>query len=206
MNKKPYYDAAKPKVWLRYFKYLLFVVIIFIPIAVVMFVFGPVAKKKTAKDINHQYDRYMLPKGFSSSDLQAVLNKMKDDREFAFYFEALDKVQIAEVSGVAFNIIKTTPQAEKLLEQIKIQKDKTQALSLLFSHLDYPKEFFTNPAKYPQLNDTLWEFLKEEFKLTILGAIYKANYNRYFAFTWDETAYASARKLRGIVSILKSKG
>jgi hypothetical protein len=206
MNKKPYYDVAKPKVWLRYLKYLLFVGIIFIPIGLVMFTLGPVAKKKNAKDINHQYDRYMLPKGFTSSDLQAVLNKMKDDREFSFYFEALDKAQIAEVSGIAFNIIKTNPEAEKLVEQIKIQKNKTQSLSLLFSHLDYPKDFFRNPTKYPELNDTLWEFLKEEFKLTILGAIYKANYNRYFAFTWDETAFASARKLRGIMAILKSKG
>ena len=77
---------------------------------------------------------------------------------------------------------------------------RVQSLSILFVNLDYDVEV-SGPSE--ELNKIMWRLLEEEFKLTILGLCYKATFDPDFAFTWDDSARASALKIRKIIDHLK---
>lgn len=199
---RPYYGKASFK-WGKYLKYFLIFIVIFIPLLIVVLVFSPLAKQKAVKEINTQYDRYVLPAQFTKENFEQLIEKMKEDNEFKFYFYAFSNDQIDLITNETYMILDQNREREGLLKTIQEQKKMVQGLSEVFFSLEYPDDFIKNPKNYPELNNVIWSFLQEEFKLTLLGAIYKSNFNREFLFLWGDSVHLSADKLRKIIFSLK---
>ena len=201
---RPYYKQRSFE-WEKYLKYFLIFLVIFIPLLVVVFVFSPLAKQKNLEEINAQYDRYVLQPQFTKENFEQLIEKMKEDNEFRFYFYAFPNDQVDLVVRETYEILDQNREGEQLLNIIQEQKKMVQGLSVVFSSLEYSDSFIKNPKSYPELNNVLWSFLQEEFKLTLLGAIYKSNFNREFLFLWTDSVHLSADKLRKIIFSLKGE-
>ena len=203
MSARPYYKKDKVSRD-TYLRYGLAIGVLFIPLCVVMFVFSPFAERKARKEMEAQYDRYRLAQGFSYHDFQAVVKKMTEDYEFKFYFYALSSEQALKVEKAAYEILYQNHSRDNLLSRIQEQKMKVGSIGELFLNLTLPPDFSKTPEMFPELNSVMWEFFEEEFKLAILGAIYKSNFNRDFIFIWDDAAQQAAEKLRKIILVLKT--
>lgn len=201
---RPYYKQRSFE-WEKYLKYLLISLVIFIPLLVVVFVFSPLAKQKNLEAINIQYDRYVLPPQYTKKNFEQLIEKMKEDNEFRFYFYAFSNEQVDLVVRETYEILDQSREGDKLLNIIQEQKNIVQGLSEVFASLEYSDSFIKSPKNYPELNNVLWSFLQEEFKLTLLGAIYKSNFNREFLFLWTDSVHLTADKLRKIIFSLKGE-
>lgn len=201
---RPYYKRENTS-WSIYFKYLVVFIVIFIPLVLVYTVFSPFAGRKVVKEINQKYDQYVLPAQFSEKDVKNLIEKIKKDSEFGFYFYALKPEQINQAVQEVYQTLDQNRGEEKLLQLIQTQKQKIQNISQLFYYLDYTESYINNPHSYPELDQVLWEFMQEEFKLTFIGIVYKANFNRNFVFSWNTSTQRSAEKLRRLIFALKSK-
>lgn len=93
---QPYYKKTSFE-RVKYLKYLLIFLIIFIPLLLVVFIFSPLAKQKNLEVINIQYDCYVLPPQFTKEHFGQLIGKMKEDNEFKFYF----------IGGLFTNLIST---------------------------------------------------------------------------------------------------
>ena len=175
------------------------IVSILIVLCVPFFIFitvinSPAPKKQQIKNI----EDYRLPERYTANDVFTLVDKMRSQDEFKFYFQAINKERLHSITQKAADVLVTNPNAKDLLDQINRLYEHVSAISFLFYHLDYSNEFISNPSIYPDLDRIYWEFLTEEFKLTILGFCYKSNYDQEFKFRWDGMSRLAAEKLYSI--------
>jgi len=171
------------------------ILLLILPIIIVMVIFTPIARNK---NIQLNYERYTLPENYTEEDIRACIAKMKSSNEFRFYFNALRDSELDEVIDDAVKLLLQTREQKALLNLISIMQEKVIAKSTLFNHLSYPEEYFIRPNDFPQLTNVLQDFIASEFKLSILGLVFKSTYDQKFSFDWDNSARSAAHKLRSI--------
>jgi len=184
-------------------KIILGMLILVLPVVIVMLIFGPIASKKIDKET---LDKYKLEHPFSEDDLKSIVDAMRMEYEFQFYFLILDEEMVERAVHEAYLILSKSQDTGSLLVRLMQMQEKVHSLSVLFYHLDYSDNFFKDPQAFPELNRILWQLLEEEFTLTVLGVFYKANYVHDFSFQWGQTAHQAALKLKNIVMKLKDQG
>ncbi|MGE0267547.1 MAG: hypothetical protein AB7S78_03690 [Candidatus Omnitrophota bacterium] len=180
-------------------KLCLLILLFLAPVLVLMGVFTPFASKKISERI---VNSYQIPDDFKIEDITQIVKKMSLDPEFLFYFNVLDKENIARGAFEAYEIMNRSRSAETFLNEINLLQKKTKSLAVMFYHLEYTEDFVENPKSYPDLDKIMKDFLFEDFKLAVLGVCYKANYDESFLFKWDQPSRLAARKLYTIVKKL----
>ena len=151
-------------------------------------------------------ERYRITTTLDAEAIDRMVDVMRQEPEFAFYFSVLDERAQRPIRQEAASIILENATPEGLLEMIKEAYAKTQSLGAAFYFMEYGDDFARTPAFYPQLNELFWSFIKEEFQLAILGVFYKAHYDPQFVFTWDELTRLAAQKLRQIHGAMLEHG
>lgn len=202
----PYFKKRSKSFWIYQWSPILKMVAVLlmlcVPIVVIMMVFTPLAIKKNTQEVEEQYS---LPENFVKDDVISIVNKMKQDQEFAFYFYTLKPKAIERITQEVFVILDENRKQDLLNKKLREVTEEVVQLSILFLHLEYDDEFVKNPSQFPELNQTLWKFLEEEFKLTILGLCYKVNHDKHFSFQWGPSAKLAAQKLQSIIAQTKSQ-
>ena len=141
---------------------------------------------------------YRLPKNFTKTNIELAVRQMRQDTEYQFYFKILGPESIARAAHEAYKILDKNRGQSQYLQQITALKNMIQSRAILLHNSHYPADFTQNPLAYPDLIRELWDFLDDEFQLTILGLCYKATYDLKFRFQWDETVLQSAQKIEGV--------
>jgi len=177
-------------------KIIIFLLILFAPIILVMVIIGPLASRKNNQDVLAQY---RLPENFSALDVQRIVAVMRQNPEFEFYFTYLTADEVNVITKDAADILLAVNNKEELLSTINSQVEAVSSLSTLFTLLDVPDEFYISPWEYPQIKQVVYDFLRKEFLLTILGTCYKSTYAPEFTFNWGATHKKSALKLQQIL-------
>ncbi|HLF17531.1 MAG TPA: hypothetical protein VI749_01390 [Candidatus Omnitrophota bacterium] len=142
--------------------------------------------------------RYRSPADYTSADIRRMVDTMREDPEFQFYFQALRGQQQNQAIDEAIAVLEANRTPASLLERIEESQGHVRGLGATFYHLEYTDEYVKSPGKSPQLEEVFWQFLSEEFKLTVLGVFYKANHDPRFVFQWDPALVLAAQKLREI--------
>lgn len=180
-------------------KIALIILVFCIPIAITMGIFTPLISRKHSQ---HYVGRYFLPENFSSHDMLFILERMKDDPEFAFYFRILPEDYIKKAADEIF-VTMDAHRGKKALKEALLKKQaRIDSLAMLLLSFDYGIPFYKNPVAFPDLNKTLWNFIFEEFKLNIMGATYKSTYELGFQFAWSSHSLHAAQKAQNIISQL----
>ena len=174
-------------------KYLLIIVA---PIIFIMLAITPIVMYKTGKS---RLEQYKLPKDFDRKDVIFVVSNMRKNHELEFYFQTLNTHLLNKASEEAAQILENNRNKQGLLNQIGKMKEKVKSLSIFFESLELPDDFKEYPEHYPELHKIMYQFIYEEFKLTILGLCYKATFDPDFSFQWDVDARLSAEKIRNII-------
>ena len=190
-------DSSKSAVKKSSVKLILAVGILLLPVVITVVIFTPFIISKT--HINNYLKIYRLPDLFSENDILQIIQKMRDDREYAFYFQNISQGRLQRAGSEVYAILDGSRSKDKMADAINAQTEKVKLLAVLFTQLQYPTAFYDHPQDYPELTHALTSFLYEEFKLSIIGLIYKAKYDRAFTFQWDAASQEAARQLQGII-------
>jgi hypothetical protein len=153
-----------------------------------------ISKNGSAKYI----ENYHLPQSFTRANLDTIVEKMHQDTEYQFYFRMLGPTSRQRAVDAVYQILDKSRNKEQHFQQIQSLKAQIQSKALVLNSLDYPPDLAANIAKYPDIISKFWDFLGEEFQLTILGLVYKATYDSDFQFTWNDATRQSAQKLESI--------
>ena len=149
------------------------------------------------------HNQYHLTSQFTETELVGVVEQMKKDSEFNFYFLALDEEKISQATREAFIIFDHNRSPRELWQEIDLQKKRVINWAIMFRYLDVSSESLDWMTQYPQLASIMWKLLYEEFKMTILGVCYKANFDQTFQFEWPLEVIEAGNKLHAIVIKLK---
>ncbi|MBP9854046.1 MAG: hypothetical protein KBD53_04170 [Candidatus Omnitrophica bacterium] len=174
------------------FKFCLYALIFVLPVLVLFVIFAPLAAKKNPQRTAAEYQ---IPPDFTINDIAKIVERMRTDPEFQFYFRALSSDKITQGALEVYEIMNRSRSGDVFLNEIKLQQKKTSSLALLFYYLEYSDDFFKNPELYPDLSKTIVNFSFEDFKLAVLSICYKSNIDPTFFLKWDETSQLAARKL-----------
>lgn len=191
MSKKP---------WSKSTKIIGFLVIIIAPVVLLVVIFSPIVVQKSHQRV---VERYMLPSHPSLEDIQTMVESMRGDEEFDFYFYALDQDTVDQSLTNVSQIVSLAENKELLFKALNKLKKQVDALSVLFYNVEYPDGFVVNVDDYPEMKNIMQNFLKKEFQLTLIGVCYKVLYDSQFSFQWSKTAHLSAQKLRSLVFKIK---
>lgn len=180
--------------WPYFLRLVGVLLIIAIPVLITMFVLTPIISRSGRHE---ERTGYVLRKGFSESDIQALVARMKQDTEFAFYFKMLSDKNITKGVSEVYRLL--DPSRDKKDMRLKIQslQDNIRPIALLQSSFDY-----SELGKGAQLDKesglikSLWLFLYEDFKLAVAGFCYKCLHDSDFRFSWDETTRQAARNVQ----------
>jgi len=174
-----------------------------LPVLVTVVIFTPFIFSKT--NLKNHLKGYIIPDQFAAADISRVVRQMRDDREFLFYFSTINDRQIGVLEQEVFTLLDGIVSKDILLATVREQNARVRSFAALFSHLEYPDAFFNQPEAYPQLGNALKSLLYEEFKLSVMGLIYKAKYDHEFSFQWDDTSRLAATHLQEILVKLDSE-
>jgi len=144
-----------------------------------------------------------MPTDYTRQDILKVIKKMEGDAEFQFYFEGLKASRRQEIINEATDILLSHRNQTELYNEIQEIYERVSSLSLLFYHMDITNEFIYTPSAYPNLELLINEFITEEFKLTILGVVYKTQHDPKFVFRWDGKSRLAAQMLYQLVMTRK---
>jgi len=144
--------------------------------------------------LHQDLSRYKISGPMTPGKIKHFIGQMSRDPEFSYYFAHLPSSLIERVQGEVNDLLNVEPQAEAIFKGIQNQQKKVRSIAILFLSLDYPKDFFTSPKNYPELNAPLGDFLVEEFKLTVISLYYKANLKNDFSLAWDDNIKRAAKK------------
>ncbi|HBR15620.1 MAG TPA: hypothetical protein DD723_08825 [Candidatus Omnitrophica bacterium] len=184
----------------KYVKWIAIVFLIFSPVLLIMLIFSPLTSRRSSKS---HLRPYRLSENLDRESIGFIIDKMREDQEFQFYFFVLDPEHIDRISGDIFHLLSENRDKSFLLYQIEQLKKAVNSMKQVFDSVEFPEDYFENPALHPELNQLVWQFLLEDFKLTVLGLCYKATYDTNFALQWDKKDQSFAQKLITIYLKLK---
>lgn len=199
MNQQPAYLHSRlyrPK-WQIVLKILLILGLLTIPVIVIMAIFAPFISDRNR---NKYETSYLLPEGFGPADVEAVIEKMRGDREFSFYFTVLSPAHIKKATEETYAILNANRSQAALAERMNEMHAEVHRLAVAFSAFEYPPGFASSPLVYPDLLTPLVDFVYTEFTLTVLGACYKSNYDLKFRFQWDAFVLQAAGQLQKLLA------
>lgn len=150
---------------------------------------------------NHQkmIAKYKLPQDYQLEDLRVKVDKMKEDEDFKFYFLALNEERVKESIQKSFQILKENKDSPDLLKAVFSLQGKIRAKAAVFAYMDFSQGGLFTPDEAVKLKNDLLNFVEDEFTLTILGLIYKTNFDEKFRFDWDELTLVAARNVRSLM-------
>lgn len=199
MNQQPSYLHSRiyrPK-WLIFLKILLILGLLTIPVILIMVIFAPFISDRNR---NKYETSYLLPEGFGQADVEAIIQKMRGDREFSFYFMVLSPAHIKKATEETYAILNANRSQAALAERMNEMHAEVHRLAVAFSAFEYPPGFTSSPLVYRELLTPLVDFVYREFTLTVLGACYKSNYDLKFRFQWDEFVLQAAGQLQKLLA------
>jgi hypothetical protein len=175
--------------------------IVLIPISLLYLMTLFIPKKHSSKNsMAALLSVYKLEKDFALADITRIVDHMRKDKEFSFYFSVIPNVRIQEITREVFQLLVKNNSQEAIFNTMTDLKSKIYAISSLFYHMDYSNYSPQDPNRNEDLDKLFWGFLEEEFELAVLGVCYKANYNPQFVYEWDISAIQAAEKLKAILS------
>jgi len=187
---------------IKVFKVGIFLMLIIAPIVILMAVITPFTGSKSRE---HSLEKYALSDGFDYDEFDRFFARLRTDAEYSFYFMALESDKQDAIQNEIYSMLDKNRTKSRLLHQINSTREKVRAVTVLFTKFDFKDDFKGNMDVYPGLEPVIWQFIEEEFKLTILGLCYKATYQPNFIFEWSAPARLSAQRLRYIVERSKRK-
>ncbi|MCA9401189.1 MAG: hypothetical protein KC713_06155 [Candidatus Omnitrophica bacterium] len=180
-------------------KFAALILIICTPIIIVMLVFTPMATEKTEQVFKEQY---RLSSDFTKNDIIRIIENMRKDHEFMYYFYILKPELLNTAILEVANEMEKYRDQEAIHNLIEQKKEKVSTLGSLLLNLEYPEDYYKNPQSFPSMNNLLWQFFAEEFKLSVVALCYKATYDPTFAFNWDDLTRRAARKFQAVAGRL----
>ena len=156
----------------------------------VIFLYPMIVISNLVKYVEH----YQLPKGFNKANIEAAVKQMRQDTEYQFYFKALGPERIQQATENVYQVLNANRSRGQHLAQIRSMKDRVQSTATLLNSLEFPEGFSKNPLAYEDIVRKFWDFVEDEFQLTILGLCYKSTYDRGFQFHWSLAAKQAAQK------------
>ncbi len=173
--------------------------ILFIPLVITVGIFTPLAShQKKGKSVT-----YTMPRNFTKDDFRKLVQSMRRDQEFVFYFYALPKESVNAAMEDVYPVIDKNRDQAQYLGLLHETQEQVESLAIVSQSFNYNDDFFQAPQKYPDLSRALWLFFYEEFKLTLMGLSYKAEYDPSFAFKWNEQTKISAVNTKRMVKYLQ---
>ncbi len=142
---------------------------------------------------------YVLPEDFSQEDVGRVIQAMRNDAEFAFYFRAFTEQEVGRATAEVYALMRTFKDRKDFLHAIEKKTGTVSSLVRVLLTTDMPDDYAKNPARYPELRNLMGKFYFEDFQLTILGACYRSTYDKHFRFHWGSEARALARRLNRLI-------
>jgi hypothetical protein len=140
--------------------------------------------------------QYVLENGFVRDDVTRVIQKMKEDPDFKFYFELLNNRVVVQGGEDAYAVLSAHREEKSLLTQIMIMQKHVLSFATLVNAFDIPEDFIEQQDQYEDLNEIFRNLLYEDFKLAVLGVCYKATFDEHFAFKWDKDTLLAANKIQ----------
>ena len=176
-------------------KAFLICLIMIAPLGLAMLLLFPmIARSNSVKYVEH----YRLSQGFTKNIIDAAVEQMRQDTEYQFYFKMLDPERIQHASAAVYEILNNNREKGQHYQQIKLLKKQVQATAVSLNNLDFPPDFIADPLAHIDLAGKSWNFVEDEFKLTILGLLYKFTYDRNFQFYWSDTSRKAAQKMENL--------
>lgn len=193
---------SRPKeksVWLQVLKFYLAYVVLIIVLLILSLVFN------NHEDVNSKdtLAEFVLTQPLDPQELSDIIEKMRDLEEFSYYFKVLPQSMLQQVHSEIFPLLKGHWSKARLYEQIFKLKEEIAPLISVYANME-DESYLESPEAYPEMNKALWEIFYKEFKLAILGIVYKANFDEDFNLGWDEEAQRFAQNFRKIVGRLKT--
>ncbi len=143
-------------------------------------------------------ENYHLPQAFTRANLDTIVDKMHQDTEYQFYFRMLGPKSREQAVSATYQILDKSRTPQKQLQEMQALKGQIESKALVLNTLNFPSDLTTNVSQYPDIISKFWDFLGEEFQLTILGLVYKATYDENFHFIWNDATRQAAQKLESI--------
>lgn len=181
-------------------KLILFLAVIILPIIVVMVVFIPFNSERIP-DLN--LSLYEMSDLSNKDAFQKILDSMKGDAEFQFYFDNLDKIRLSAAALEVYDELKGCLNKECVRGVLDQQQKMAESQASLFFNIEYDQDFTIDIVNPSDQELVLWAFLSSEFKAAITGLIYKANFDNTFAFQWSKESVLAAKKLKDLIMQLQ---
>ena len=171
------------------------VLILVIPLLIVMSVFRPFASRQK----HPRYEEYVIQKDFTKIDLIRVVEHMRQDPEFVFYFQAFPRGKLDIAIEEIYSALDQNRSQEKHLELLNNSQEQVRSLAALFQSFHFGQDMQQLLQQSPELYRTIWFFFCEELKLTVFGLCYKVIYDQSFSFNWDKETRQTAGDIRVII-------
>jgi hypothetical protein len=173
------------------FKVLLIAVIVSVPLTLSVVILAPFVPPESG----NKYDRYYrvrLP--LTRDEFQGLMDRMRSDPEFAPYYRYFPVAAWVPLREEVISLMEGCQDAESWHHRMLGQKTLVEHLAVILNDLNFPAGFRENRLKYPEFSRVLEGFFREEFKLTFIAVIYKANFDGTFRLQWNEGTRRAAKK------------
>lgn len=181
-------------------KVLCILLIIALPLLLVWIILPPLAARRNSKPIV-----YTLRNNFSRSDLNRLVQQMKCDPEYQFYFRVLGEQSLSESVAQAYGYLELARDKAGMRQVIDRLKSRIEGAADQILALSVPEDFSSAPIRYDKLCRSLSEFVRAEFVLNLAGVCYKLLYDDAFFFTWSAEAPRAAYRVQTIFSALNDQ-
>lgn len=173
--------------------------LICVPVILVVVVFKPFVAGKQKEELAEYSEKYSLRPGFTRNDLREVVDNMRTDYEFQYYFRVFDHGSVALAVDQIGTEIAPRMEKESFRQLLESKQAELERLGMLVENVEFSDDIFrTNDENLRPLKEALWSWLYEDFKLSVMGAIYKSTYDPSFRFHWPPQTVRAAAGLKNL--------
>jgi len=171
--------------------------IVILPLILIRIVLAPLASNRRSREIV-----YTLRDNFSQRDLNRLVQQMKRDPEYGFYFHVLGEQALSESVAQVYGYLELARDKAGMRQVVDRLKDRIERAADQILSLPVPEDFSHAPDRYEKACRSLTEFVRAEFVLTLSGICYKLRHDSTFFFTWSAEASRAAYRVHKIFSTL----
>jgi len=179
-------------------KVFVILVLAFVPIALVAAVFMPLIAGKHKQEIKEYPRLYSLRPDFTRADLSEAVDKMRQDYEFQYYFKILEKKSVALAVDQVYAQIPAKMDRQSFSVLLKAKQTEVERLGQMFDSVYFAKDDRSPDydVKRQELKKALCPLFYKDFKLSVMGAIYKSTYDPSFQFQWPFATLRTAINMK----------
>lgn len=194
------FSFNSPKVSLPFFKrfpqpvkLICIALVLILPLILVWMILTPLVQKMESKT-----EQYTLKDNFSKADLNQLVQQMKFDPEYRFYFNILGEQALSGSIAQAYDYLELARDRIGMRQVIDRLRNRIESAAVQVLSLPLPPDFLNTPSRYEEVCRSLYEFVRTEFVLTLAGVCYKLRHDEAFTFSWSTEASQAAYRVQEI--------